>query len=260
MIRLFTASLLFLSACATKQKKDVAQDDRFTLPPIIQNHISDTIKPRIADALDWVEPPLIGKLKFGDTINISNLKPERKSEQEYLWEVKNIYSSDSLSSDGLQIIPDYATSIVYSEFTLGKNLYFPVYVVNETHEPRVFFGADNYGYAIQEAISDSNPYIWYPVESKPPEMGCELHFRKKINPKEFLVFLLPKYSGTDTTLSRIRFKIGENVFISKSFKGAINPKQFELDKKSWIYRILKESKGDAEGVFFYGGRVKKNTD
>jgi hypothetical protein len=260
MNRTFIIILLFIVGCSTKQNQKPLANDRFKLPLIIQTQNTDTVKAFQVEGMTGVYPQLIGKFKFGDTINISNLGHQQMSEKDYLWEVQNAYESDSLSSDGLQIIPDYKTSVAYSRYEPTNQLYFPVYVVNETYEPRIFFGKDSHGFAIQEAIDTSDYSLWHPIESTGYDFCGNGRFRKKINPKEFLVFLLPKYSGSDTTSLRIRFQIGESVFISKAFTGTINPKQFDIDKKDWIYDRLKESKGDAASFIFYGGRPKGSWD
>jgi hypothetical protein len=256
----FLIILLFIAGCATKQNQNRLDNDRFKLPLVIQKEKTDTVKAFSVDAMMGIYPPLIGKFKFGDTINFSKLIQQQMTEKDYLWEVQNAYESDSLSSDGLQIIPDYNTSIAYSRFESTNQLYFPVYVVNETYEPRIFFGKDSHGFAVQEAIDTSDYSLWHPIEATGYDFCGNGRFRKKINPKEFLVFLMPKYFGSDTTSLRIRFQIGESVFISKTFIGTINPKQFDIDKKDWIYDRLKESKGDAASFIFYGGRPKGSWD
>ena len=260
MNRTFIIILLFIAGCSTKQSQKPLASDRFKLPLIIQKENLDTVKAFQVDGMTGVYPPLIGKFKFGDTINFLKLGQQQMSEKDYLWEVQNTYDSDSLSSDGLQIIPDYKTSVAYSRYQLTNHLYFPVYVVNETYEPRIFFGKDSHGFAIQEAIDTSDYSLWHPIESTGYDFCGNGRFRKKLNPKEFLIFLLPKYSGSDTTSLRIRFQIGESVFISKAFTGTINPKQFYIGKKDWIYDRLKESKGVAANFIFYGGRPKGSWD
>ena len=260
MNRTFIIILLFISGCSTKQNQQPLSNNRFKLPLIIQKQNLDTVKAFQADGVTGVFPQLIGKFKFGDTINFSKLGQQQMSEKDYLWEVQNTNDIDSLSSDGLQIIPDYKTSVAYPRYELANHLYFPVYVVNETYEPRIFFGKDSHGFAIQEAIDTSDYSLWHPIESTGYDFCGNGRFRKKLNPKEFLIFLLPKYSGSDTTSLRIRFQIGESVFVSRAFTGTINPKQFDIEKKDWIYDILKESKGVAASFIFYGGRPKGSWD
>jgi hypothetical protein len=114
MNRTFIIMLLFIAGCSTKQNQKLLASDMFKLPLIIQKENPDTVKAFHVDGMTGVYPQLIGKFKFGDTINFSKLGQRQMSEKDYLWEVQNAYDSDSLSSDGLQIIPDYKTSIAYT--------------------------------------------------------------------------------------------------------------------------------------------------
>lgn len=256
MPRIYIFIALIFSACSSKQNQKSLEAGRFKLPVIIQGINTDTVKAFDVKEMQEIFPSLIGKYKFGDTVNFSKRMQLPISEKDYLWEVRNAYKSDSLSSDGLQIIPDYKTSVAYAKGEPANHLYFPVYIINETNEPKIFFGKDEHGFAIQEAIDTSDYSLWHPIEAQGYDFcgnGC---FRKKLNPKEFLVFLMPKYSGSYNTSLRIRFRIGENVFISKEYPGTINATQFEIDKNDWIYDRLKESKGLAAGALFYGGRPK----
>jgi hypothetical protein len=57
--------------------------------------------------------------------------------------------------------------------------------------------ADTFGVMPGDVTSDYS--LWHPIESTGYDFcgnGC---FRKKLNPKEFILFLLLKYSGSDTT-------------------------------------------------------------
>lgn len=260
MTRTFILIFTFLGSCSSQEDPLPQIDKKFEFPTIIQTEKENTVSALGADAVTEYYPPLIGKFKFGDTINISNPTQKELSEKDYLWEVKNSTESDSLSSDGLQILTDYKTSIVYSGYDYPKGLYYPVYIVNETSEPRIFFGKDEHGFAIQEALDTSDFSSWHPIESQGFTFCGNGRFRKKLNPKEYLLFLIPKYKGTEETSLRIRFQIGESVFISKSYQGTINPKQFDIKKDSWIFSRLKETKGYASSFIFYGGWPKGTWD
>jgi len=248
--------ILCIAGCFRRLDHLNIKHDRFVIPKIIQLVNIDTVKAFQADGITGVYPLLIGKFDFGDTINFSKLEQDKMTKNEYLWEVQKPYDSDTLSSEGLQIIPDYNTSVVYSDYGFSNKLYFPVYVINETYEPRVFFGKDRHGFAIQEAIDTSDNSLWHPIESTCYDFCGNGRFRKKLNPNQFLMFLMPKYSGSDTTSLRIRFKIGEIIYVSKVYKGVINPKQFDIDKKGWIYKDLNNTKGYSASFIFYGGWPK----
>jgi hypothetical protein len=247
-------------SCSTRQSEDAKFNDGFEFPPVLQKENIDSVPPINASRVSEFYPPLIGKFKFGDTVDFINFRREKRSEQDYLWEVRNVWDSDTLSSDGLQIIPDYNTSIAYFGYGYDTGLYFPVYIVNETPETRIFFGKDDHGFGLQEVIDTSDYSSWHPIEAQWFAFCGNGYFRKKLDPMEFLVFLFPKYLGSDTALFRIRFKIGETVLISKSYRGAFNTNQFNIDINHWFYSSLKETKGNSASGLFYGGNPKGEWD
>lgn len=258
MYRLILILTAVLAGCYNKEKEPTAIYRKFRLPVIIRQDINHSVKNFPTDYMQGIFPQLIGKFKFEDTINFTGERQfENQTEEEVIWERKDIFENDSLSSDGLQIIPDYKTSLAYRFFDTLKYLYYPVYVVNETLEPKVFFGKDGHGYAIQEALDTSNNILWYPIESQGYDFCGNGRFRKKINPGEYLIFLMPRYSGPLSTSLRIRFQIGPNTIISRSFPGLIDPHLFKIDKESWIHRRLEESKGASCSWLFFGGIPKE---
>jgi hypothetical protein len=122
--------------------------------------------------------------------------------------------------------------------------------------PKIFIGKDNYVFAIQEASDTSDGVRWYPIEGKGFDFCGNGYFRRKIQPKEFIMFLFPKYSGLEEIMLRIRLKIGDDLIISKPFKGKINRNQFNLKRDSWFYNNLKETKGSSVNGIFYGAFPK----
>lgn len=256
----FLLTLVVIASCSGIEPPKAVDRTRFKLPYIIQKASADTLKPYKAEGMVSIFPPLIGKFKFGDTVNMLKVGQQELSAEDYRWESQYMFDNDSFSSDGLQIIPDYKTLVAYSIYGGPGCPFFPVYVVNETYEPKLVLGKDNHGFAIQEALDRSEYAQWHPIESKSSDFCGNGRFRKKLNPNEFMMFLLPKYAGSDTTLLRIRFKIGESIFISKAFRGLINPKQFDINSKNWFYEELKKSKGCAASYLFYGGQPKGNWD
>lgn len=251
--------VIFFTACNAKLEQSPAPAQRFELPVVVQPAYSDTIKAIQTKYIYWHLPELMGQYKFGDTIYFNGEKLRRDiSETDYRWEHRNEVDS-GLSSDGLQIIPDYNCSIAFSNYSEAK-LYYPVYIVNETIEPKVFLGKDGHGFAVQEAV-DSNEYFrFYPIESNIFDFCGYGKFRRKIRPGEFLMFLFPKYAGETNTLLRIRFKIGENILISRSFPGNVNPEQFLLDMNENDYKQMKETKGAYRNWLFYGAISKQEAN
>lgn len=254
---LFIILPILIATCSYKQPaQQPEQVSRFTLPVIIQKEKVDTVKALNINRMIDIFPPFVGRFKMGDTVDVTRPEKQFLTEKEYLWEQQHATESDSLSSDGLQVIPDYKTSVAYAKWMFPPRLYYPVYIVNETAEPKYFFGKDSHGFAIQEAIDTADRDNWHPIECQGYDFCGNGGFGKKIDPGYFVVLLLPKYAGTDTTSLRVRLKIGESIFISKAFTGVINPAQFNIDKEDWMYSRLKETKGAAAQWLFYGGWPK----
>lgn len=256
MKRLITIFSLFLFSCNSSDKKYNNKDERFTFPVLIQQTKFDSLEEWRTDGINEIFPEFVGQFKFTDTVNFDKERQDRNiDETQSRWEY-NVYEFDTLSSDGLQIYTDYEKTIIsklYSGATTGSAC-FPVYVVNETTEPKVFVGKDNYVFAIQEAVDKNDYNSWYAIEARGFDFCGNGYFRRKLMPKEFIVFLMPKYSGTDTTYFRARIRNGESIIISKPFKGTFSSRQFTVRKDNHRAKDLKDM--DYKWMF-YGASNKE---
>ena len=256
MSKLFTILLVSLIACSPADKSHDKNVGRFRLPIVIHQAKFDSLEPWKAEGINEIFPKFIGQFKFSDTVNFDQEREARNiDEKQSTWEYK-VFDFDTLSSDGLQIFPDYERTVVakiYDGATKGS-LFFPVYVVNETEEAKVFVAKDDYVFAIQEAVDTSSFNSWYAIEARGFDFCGNGYFRRKLMPKEFIAFLMPKYSGTDTTYFRTRIKNGESVIISKPYKGNFDKKQFTVTKDNHWAKDLE--KIDYKWMF-YGARNKK---
>jgi hypothetical protein len=249
-------SILF-SACSVDQRHEDNVYKSFKFPHIKQNVTTDSGQLFLATRISEVYPKFVGQCKFTDSITYNGEREKRDyDEQQYLWE-RRVYDFDTLSSDGLQIFADYKTSVVDEEYdgAKTKNLYYPVYVVNETKSPKLFVAKDDHVFAIQEAVDTSRFKDWYAIESQGFDFCGNGYFRRKLMPQEFIMFLMPKYSGTDTTLLRTRIKIGDVILVSAPYKGVIDQRQFKATKDNWAYEDI--IKPDGFKWMFYGGQYKK---
>jgi hypothetical protein len=243
--------LLFAYTCNQPVLKHKGGTVDFTLPVTIQPEKIDSIIPWKTDYLQQVFPLFAGQYKIGDTVRFDRFhRTGERSEHEARWE-ERIFDLDTLSSDGLQLYPDYSTTVIakQSHTDMEGFTYFPVYVVNQTATVKVFIAKDNYVFAIQEAAASANYYSWYPIEGKGFDVCGNGYFRRRLQPNEFITFLMPKYSGKDTVSCRIRLLVGENVFISKPYKALINKTQFKVSKDYFGAEGIKKG----ETWMFYGG-------
>jgi hypothetical protein len=256
MTRLFTLYTLLLFSCNTSDKTLDKNSDDFKLPVFIHQTKFDSLEQWKAAGINEIFPNFIGQYKFTDTVNFDNERQVRNIDGiQYKWE-HNVYDFDTLSSDGLQIYTDYDNTIIsklYSGAIKGST-FFPVYVVNQTKEPKIFLAKESYVFAIQEAVDTSSYNSWYAIEARGFDFCGNGYFRRKLMPKEFIVFLMPKYSGKDTTYFRTRIKNGESVIISKPYKGTFNSNQFSVTKDNhWA----KDLNGMDYKWMFYGARNKE---
>jgi hypothetical protein len=215
----------------------------------------------------------LGKFKFTNEIkltdNILDFNPYGKNN------IKEGFEFDSLDSDGFQIFTDYNTSVSYSfDTTKPAKYFFPVYVVNETSHPKYFSFKRSSVFAIQEAsinekVGGTDMFLWQPIEAKFINFIASGYRTARVEPGEFILFLMPKYNGSETSLMRVRLRLGENVIVSKSFLGKFNPSQTILKTNTDILpKPSSISKKEAEmittGAFIiqwlFNGAIPKEFD
>lgn len=252
--------LFILGSCTQQQSKNDSERKTFTLPIVIQEQTKDTVELFKCDALNEVWFEFYGKHKFTDTLKLAeHRKRDTTYRKDFIHEYWRPTENDTLTTDGFQIFPDYKTTIHHKEDYLTRgNYYFPVYVVNETSRTKVFTAKDSYVFGVQEAIDTSEWHLgeWRPIESKGFDFCGNGNWGLKIHPGEFIIFLVPKYDGKEKQLMRIRLQIGESIYLSKSYEGTFNRKQFNIEKKSWMDNSLKVDKASTINGLFYGAKPK----
>ncbi|MBC7949670.1 MAG: hypothetical protein H7Y42_17420 [Chitinophagaceae bacterium] len=251
----YTLLLILLTSCLRSKNDHTSINASFKLPFIIQTN-SDSVLAWDTGHMNEVYPPFIGQFRFTDRINLdSPFEDRRIDEKQFRWE-RRFYDFDTLSSDGLEIYPDYNKTIKlgWSPLTKLSNLYFPLYVVNKTNSPKMFTGKDSHVFAIQEA-RDVNLYGgWYAIELEGFDFCGHGRFRRKILPNEFVMILIPKYSGPDSTYLRTRIRIGASTIVSRPYKGNFCRGQFRLPQD----RILEDDAfHDYKRAHIYGARIKE---
>jgi len=240
-----TAYILLLTVfmgCNADKKNDT-KTEVFHLPTLYTPTIKDTVHYFETDSMAASEPVVMGKYKTSDTINVTY---SNKHLTGFIGENRLRVCTDTLSSDGFEIIPDYKYYVPFKDYYRSYFYYYPVYIVNETTSSKLFQGKDNYMYAIQEA--QDSFHSWYPVECRTFDFCGNGVYGLKVEPQEFVLCLFPKYKGHYKTLMRIRIVINGNVYLSVPFKGEINYGQFypKRGMQSW----LREYPGYAMSQFY----------
>lgn len=250
--------LVPIIACSPQENRKVSVNRNFNIPIVVQGLSKDTFEFAKSDFLSEARFLFYGKYKFTDTLKLlENFKQDTTYWKDFIWDPRPIRLDDSLMTDGFQIFADYKTTIHHKDRYLPKGLfYFPVYVVNETSRTKLFFGKDSHILGLQEAVDTTDYEYWHPIDYKGFDFCGNGEYALKIHPGEFVMFLVPKYSGNEQGKMRVRLEIGESVYLSKSFIGTFNREQFILKKETWIYDRLKDEKGATIQYILFGAIPK----
>jgi hypothetical protein len=242
----------FFFGCCKFEKQN---QDKFNLPTIIHKYKTDNTILFSEESVAQIDPRVLNKYKFSDTIRI----PDEKNKEKEYGSTKSHFDyglvglTDSTLTDGLEIVTDYTNDISFNQYGESKLYnYYPVYVVNQTPNPKGFLGKDGIAFGLQEALDTAG--VWRPIEGRGWDFcGC-CKWGLKIEPQEFLVIIFRKYSGNYKTKIRVRIKNGDNIYVSKPFYATINEKQLYLEKNRGLYRDIIEDKTNALEYKFYGAR------
>lgn len=238
------------------------EETDFEFPYIFNSLYGDTVKSTLfkAESISEEFPIFSGKFKFNDTIDINPKTIQKVTQEDYLEGYTSTRLRDSADVNGFEIYVDYERSVKYSRFYKDDStnyIYYPVYFVNSTNSKKVFFGKDRYVFGIQEARDKADYGAWRPIESRGFDFCGNGHWGLIVHPKESVVVLMKKYDGNYKTEMRVRFEVGENIFVSKPFLGSIDEKQFSVRDSSFIQKELHETDGAAASWLFYGAVPKE---
>lgn len=229
--------LLSIISCHHESKPN-PKDLPFHVPVVVQGTYPDTFSYFKASHIQEIRPILIGKLSFCDTISLYPREEIFETPIEDRLQKKSDLESPEIRYDGFELYPDYQTTIAkVDEYPGYGKYYYPLYIVNNTTNDKVFTAKGVNVYAIQEA-QDSNE-VWLPIEIRTIDFCGFGSWEFKTHPKEFVGVLMPKYQGDYQTNLRVRILIGDIIYISPPFKGKINYEQFYLDKEDdTVYQRL----------------------
>ncbi len=250
-------AMLFILACAGCRPGENTEPALkiFNPPVVIVNGLSDTILKGkfISNEIAAVYPLGMGKYQFGDTIYVPVEMPE-SSQNDFRYEGDVYRALDTFDVNGLELIPDYEQTVYLGWYFQDTIVYpyYPVYFVNPGREDKLLLGKDSYIFGIQEAKNKFNYNSWQPIEYRGPDFCGNGTWAVIIHPGEFYLVLMKKYDGEMRTSLRLRFRMGQNLYVTKAFDGFVNPEQFAMPDSSFPLEKMRESNGAAAEWLFYG--------
>ena len=244
-----------IAGCSEKEPKV------FTKPTLVDDSTLKKVIPKFfqKNNMSYQEPLLIGKYPFKDTTIFISKDTIRKykyyRQEDYFQEDQTKYmnpNTDTISSIGLDIIVDHKQNISLKLYDSIAYYYFPIYIINKSNQIKAFNGKDSHSFGLQEAIDSS--FYKNPVGVYPPWFAISMghlpfcgngYWTLKLNPKEYVLILMPKFKGEIKTMLRARLAINNSIFVSKPYPGSINQSQF-ISKDS----ILFKSKYSEEVIWY----------
>jgi|GEM_PF-2151342 len=206
------------------QKRHIPAPNQFQIPTVFQPDAPLPLALQEKQAMQAIYPQFLGSFPFAKTLPIQTDLPW-PSDEEYL-----LHSQDSLDyypGAGLQLVPDPTIHLALADKNrMDNSAFFPVFLVNENNTIHALQGKDSRVFAIQEALDSSG--TWRPIEMQAWGFCANGFWVRKIKPKHFAVFLLPKYTGDFTTQLRVRLRNGAQTLISQPYPGSISYQQFYL--------------------------------
>ncbi len=243
--------IIVLLGCSNDKK---FENDYFTLPVIHQDSTEDSIYWRQEEYISHAWARVMYKNTFVDTLFVPVQGVIDTNFYKSIIRRSNSWELDSLGLDGFEVYPDYSSTIarVHRGFGRGE-YYYPVHIVNQTPLTKVFKGKDSYVFAIQEAQNEYG--FWFPIEGKGFDFCGNGYWDVKVESKEFITVLFPKYNGEFKTKLRVRIRNGNTIYVSQPYDGVINKQQFILEKdRGYHYDYLIENRADAVQNMFYGAK------
>jgi hypothetical protein len=242
--------LITLSAC----RHNTAQDDvisTFTVPHILAPDSRDSLCLHNQTHLAIADNEYAGLFEFCDTIlylsgnqEIGYNYPRLNS----IWEIGNI------NLGVFDVVPDYNTSVYpHADISYHTNVnqsFYPVYLINYAPQTKLLEMKDRSIYGVQEAL-DTNGN-WRPIEGLGISFCGRGYQKVRVPTNMFATVLFKKYTGTYKTKIRVRIRNGEHIFLSESFEGYINEKQFYFNKDYELYRIFKNNEVFTMREHFFG--------
>ncbi|GAB3878952.1 hypothetical protein GCM10028824_41550 [Hymenobacter segetis] len=186
------------------------------------------------DTVLRVWPSFVGRYAFAPSIALEH--PDSVSGRDYLAgrELNRLEESDSLTTDGLEVLADYGRTIL--DVPLADSVAhrtYPVYVANATPRTKYLYGWSSGVYAIQEAKDRAG--FWRPIERMGSAWCGNGAWALALRSRHMAVFLARKYDGPFATRLRIRLQNGESRYVTGSYPGRIDERQFTVSRQEFHY-------------------------
>lgn len=245
-----------------KTESGEVEDIAFKLPFIFNSHYGDTLNSSLfmAELITEIFPIFAGKYKFKDTIDVNPETIDKIAQEDYFGGYSSTRLGDSADVNGFELYVDYSKSVLYNnyyKYDKNKFIYYPVYFVNSTNSNKVFFGKDSYAFGIQEARDKAEQGFWRPIECRGFDFCGNGHWAIIVHPRELVLILMRKYDGNYETEMRVRYEVGDNIFVSKPFVGKICESQFYLRESSRVQKRLHKTEATEASWLFYGAIPKE---
>ena len=245
------SSILFILVVVTAcSQEEAIKPVVFKKPIVVQMPFEDSVQYLSNNFMNGSYPEFIGKSPFSDTLTMT-VKGRLHYEDSDIVFPDQIGITDTTRTDGLELFPDYSSTIIRNPYGLELAEYnYPVYIVNQTSGIKVISGKDSHLFGIQEAL-DSNGN-WRPIEFKGHDFCGLGRYGIKLYPNEYALLAFPKYQGNFKTKLRVRIKNGDNIYVSQPFDGTINERQFYFEKEEYLLKDLPKYKAEIIQYQFYG--------
>lgn len=226
--------ILLIIVIVTSCKNEKALE-KFEIPQIIQLDTHDTVEYANTNSINGIYAIVVGKYKFSntfkihfdslwkycsfDTSDISDISSSQYRKSECI-------KSDNSDMTGFRLVTDYNTDIGFRRNSRYDKYHhvFPIYIINDSEQTKTLLGKESWVFALQEAKNRHG--VWQLIEEDGLD-GCgNGYWRLQVHPKEFVMFLMNKYSGDFQTSLRIKLRVGQCEYVSEPYTASISEKQF----------------------------------
>lgn len=217
------AAFCLIFCCIALGCKYPTAEEPFHFPVLINVKFAKADKPFSTDSMLEANNRFVNKFPFCDTVDFA-IRFNAKDTSSFGRKI----SPHLFPGDGLEVFIDTTVVVDYQ----GPS--YPMYIVNNTKSNKVI-----YPYTV--SLEAEKNWGFYPIEYFEPVWCGVGRYFVTIKPREFILILIRKYSGSVKTKIRASIPVGDNIIKSAPFSGSINPNQFYYPKNSYPDFILRSN-------------------